>query len=257
MRGFDHYSGKFLIIDDAKIYYEIIGSEGAPVLLVLHGGLGNIEDFNNVISDLVDDYKIIGIDSRGHGKSTLGSQELSYELLQKEVEIILQHLNIHKLTILGFSNGGTIAYRLAALTKLQIDKLITVGAPWCSKHIEHLREAYLQLTSDSWKALCPSNYELYTKLNPKPELDFLFKQAIKMGLDNSTKSRPNEDIRNISCPLLVVRGENDPIVSNSDLIELSKFVKHAHIINIPLAGHEVFEDQPELFVAQLKHFLNY
>src|SRR6476620_10807921 len=118
MHGFEHHSGEYITIDDAEIYYEILGPEAALVLLVLHGGLGNIEDFNDVISKFIDKFKIIGIDSRGHGKSTLGSHELTYELLQKEVEIILHHLNITKLTILGFSNGGIIAYRLASLSKL-------------------------------------------------------------------------------------------------------------------------------------------
>ncbi len=255
--SFNHRSGKYINIDDAKIYYEIIGNNNdtAPVLLILHGGLGNIEDFNDVISMIPDEYRIIGIDSRGHGKSTLGSKELSYELLQKDVEKILEYLNINNLTILGFSNGGTIAYRIAALTNLKINKLITIGAPWCTKHSDHLREAYSKLTSDIWKAHCPSDFESYNRLNPKPEFDHLFKQAVKMALDTGMTGRPNDRVQNISCPLLIVRGENDPVVSYSDLIELSKFVKNSQIINIPSAGHEAFKDQPTLFTAELNTFL--
>ncbi len=75
MRSFDHISGKHFDIDDAKIYCEIIGDEKNPALLFLHGGLGNIEDFNDIISELPDKFRIIGIDSRGHGKSTLGSKK--------------------------------------------------------------------------------------------------------------------------------------------------------------------------------------
>lgn len=82
MRSFDHISGKYFDIDDAKIYYEVIGDKKNPSLLFLHGALGNIEDFNDVIAELPDKFRIIGIDSRGHGKSTLGSKELTYELLQ-------------------------------------------------------------------------------------------------------------------------------------------------------------------------------
>lgn len=255
MRSFDHSSGKHINIDDAKIYYEIVGADTDPVLLFLHGGLGNIEDFNKVISKLPDKFRIIGIDSRGHGKSTLGTQELSYELLQRDVEIILEHLKINELTILGFSNGGVVAYRLAALTNLQINKLITIGAPWNTKHSEHLREAYSQLTSDNWKEHCPSDFESYKKLNPKPEFDRLFSQAVKMALDTSTAGRPNECIQNILCPLLVVRGENDPIVSSSDIFELSQIVNNSHILNIPSAGHEAFQDQHELFTIKLREFL--
>ncbi len=255
MRGFDHISGEYFKIDNAEIYCEVIGDERNPTLLFLHGGLGNIEEFNGVISELPDQFRIIGIDSRGHGKSTLGLRELTYELLQKDIEIILNQLKVSNLTIVGFSNGGIVAYRLAALTNLKIDKLITIGAPWCTKHTEHLVEAYSKLTSDVWKKQCPSDFESYNRLNPKPEFDALFRRATKMALDTSATGRPNESVKNISCPSLIVRGENDPIVSISDLVELSKLVKGARILNIPSAGHEAFLDQLETFTTHLKEFM--
>lgn len=207
-----------------------------------------------LISELPDQFRIIGIDSRGHGKSTLGSKELTYELLQKDVETILQRLNINNLTIVGFSNGGTIAYRLAASTNLKIDKLITIGASWCTKHVEHLMEAYSQLTSDAWKTECPSDFDTYQRLNPKPAFDILFNQAIKMALDAGATGRPNESVKNISCPLLAARGEHDPIVSNSDILELSKLVKNTQPLEILSAGHEVLKDQPRKLAMKLKEF---
>lgn len=255
MRSFDHNSGEYFKIDDSEIYCEIIGDEKNPVLLFLHGGLGNIEDFNEVISKLPDKFRIIGIDSRGHGKSTLGSKELTYELLQKDVEIILNQLNVDELTIIGFSNGGTVAYRLASFTNLKIEKLITIGAAWCTKHIEHLMEFYSKITSDIWNKERLSDFESYTRLNPIFEFDTLFRQAIKMALDVGATGRPNESVKNISCPSLVIRGEKDLIVSSSDIVELSKFVKNASILNIPFAGHEAFKDQLEMVAEQLKEFI--
>lgn len=255
MQGFNHKSGEYLDVEGAKIYYEIIGHETAPALLCLHGALGNIEDFNRLIPDLYKEFRIIGIDSRGHGKSTLGSKNLSYELLQREVEKILEHLNIDSLTVLGFSNGGTIAYRLAAFTSLKINKLITIGAPWCTKHVEHLMNAYSQLTSNSWKEQCPLDYEAYMKLNPEPDFDRIFKQVINMALDRSEKGRPGDQVKNISCPVLSARGENDPIVASSDSLELSKLINNAQLFNIPFAGHEALQDQPKLITEKLNRFL--
>lgn len=256
MQSFDHKSGKYLDINGAKIYYEVLGNNTAPVLLFLHGGLGNIEDFNKIISKLPEKFKIIGIDNRGHGKSTLNSEELSYELLQKEVEMVLKHLNIDTLTIFGFSNGGTIAYRLAALTSLKINKIITIGSPWCTRHVEHLMGDFSKLTGDHWREQCPLDYESYQQLNPEPDFNKLCKLAINMALDTSDKGRPNECVKNISCPIFIARGENDPVVSNSDIVELSKHVKNSQIFDIPLAGHETaLYDPPKLFIEKLKKFL--
>jgi|GEM_PF-6587345 len=63
MQTFDHTSGQTFEIDYAKIYCEIIGNQKPPALLILHGGLGNIEDLNAIIPELTKDFKIIGIDS--------------------------------------------------------------------------------------------------------------------------------------------------------------------------------------------------
>ena len=65
MKNFDHNSGVYLECDGAKIYYEVTGNENRPVLLLLHGGFGSIEDFNAILPDLNQRFKIIGIDSRG------------------------------------------------------------------------------------------------------------------------------------------------------------------------------------------------
>ncbi|MEJ7822655.1 MAG: alpha/beta hydrolase [Chitinophagaceae bacterium] len=110
MKSFNHNSGQYFSIDKAKIYYEEIGMPTQPILLLLHGGFGTIENFNPIIPDLFDKYRIIGIDSRGQGKSTTGNENLTYELLQNDVEALLHYLNIESLSIIGFSDGGIVAF---------------------------------------------------------------------------------------------------------------------------------------------------
>ena len=128
MRNFDHNSGEYLDVDGARIYYEVTGNENSPALLVLHGGFGNLEDFNSILPKLNKEFKVIGVDSRGQGKSTLGEQALTYEQIQKDVERVLAHLDIETVSIIGFSDGGITAYRLASLTSLNIEKLVTIGS---------------------------------------------------------------------------------------------------------------------------------
>ena len=71
---FTHKNNTYLQIDTAKIYYEELGDKSQDVLLFLHGGLGTIEDLGEIAKDFINDYRIIGIDSRGHGASTLGKK---------------------------------------------------------------------------------------------------------------------------------------------------------------------------------------
>ncbi len=58
MKNFDHKSGKHLQIDGARIYYEAAGNEDSPALLFLHGGFGNLEDFNTILPDLDIDFRV-------------------------------------------------------------------------------------------------------------------------------------------------------------------------------------------------------
>jgi pimeloyl-ACP methyl ester carboxylesterase len=82
---FNHKAGNYIEVDGANIYYEEIENVGKPTLLFLHGGFGNIEDYNSMLPMFADDYHIVGIDSRGHGKSTFGTSKLTYKRLQLDV----------------------------------------------------------------------------------------------------------------------------------------------------------------------------
>lgn len=254
--NFDHNSGKHLDIDGARIYYEITGNESSPALLVLHGGFGNLENFNIVLSGLDKEFRVIGIDSRGQGKSTLGEKALTYEQIQKDVERVLAHLDIDTLSIIGFSDGGIIAYRLASLTSLNIEKLVTIGSRWHLKNTESARELLSKVTGESWRKKFPATFDAYQKLNPEPNFDFLAESLVKLWLGASSSGYPNEAVKNISCPLLIVRGDDDHLISRETVFELSAIVKNSRLLNIPFAGHAAFEEQKEIFMISLKEFLN-
>jgi pimeloyl-ACP methyl ester carboxylesterase len=161
MKIFDHQSGQYLNIESGKIYYEVAGNENKPVLLVLHGGFGTMEDLNNILDELKHRFTIIGIDSRGHGKSTMGLQELTYERLQKDVEKVLEKLDVHSVSIIGFSDGGVVAYRLASYTNLKIENLVTIGSRWHWKNADATKDILGSVTAESWRTKYPETFEMY------------------------------------------------------------------------------------------------
>ncbi len=256
MIKFDHSFGEYLNIDGAKIYYEIIGKEQNPVLLFLHGGFGNMEDFNGIIQNLEQEYRVIGIDSRGQGKSTLGPSILSYEQIQKDVMAILNKLGIDTLNIIGLSDGGIVAYRIASLTSLNILKLVTIGSRWHIKNTEPSKELFLQVTGESWRKKFPQTYEDYKRLNPEPNFDVLAKSLVNMWLDQDLSGYINEKVKNISCPLLITRGDQDHLLSRKSVVELANLVERSNLLNIPFAGHVAFESQKEIFMKSVNEFLN-
>lgn len=254
MQYFTHDSGTHLQIGGAKIYYEIAGKpEGMP-LVVLHGGLGNMTELNASLKKLPDDFLFIGIDFRGHGKSELGSPPLSYALYQSDVECILAHLGIKTFSILGFSDGGVVGYRLAAKASNNVQALISVAGHWKIQPNDPVYALLKGVTSTRWQEMFPDCVAYYNTTNPAPNFDALVKSVVGLWMDLGPSGYPDETISQITAPTLIVRGDKDHLCTLNDSIGACSKIKQAHLFNIPFAGHEVFKEAPEVFSAGLNDF---
>jgi pimeloyl-ACP methyl ester carboxylesterase len=256
MSLFDHHSGAWLDVDDgACLYYEITGNPQGPALLMLHGGFGSIVDFNGLLPLLDSRYRIIGIDSRGHGRSTLGTARLSYEQLSRDLELVLEHLQIDTLSIIGFSDGGITAYRFAAATSRTILKLVTIGADWVLKLSDPVIPLLSKMNAQTWREQSPAALAAYQSRNPEPDYDRYVEATLAMWLSHSPLDYPGEKVRDIRCPTMIVRGDEDHLFPAVKAVELRERIEHAVLFNIPYASHTAFADRPELFMAGLRLFL--
>lgn len=94
--AFDHTCGRHLPVGDAKLYVEQVGDPAGEPLVLLHGGLGGLTDFAPLLEGLPPGLRCIGIDFRGHGRSALGTQALSYALYQRDVLQVLDALGVQR-----------------------------------------------------------------------------------------------------------------------------------------------------------------
>ena len=72
----------YLRSGSANIYYEIFGEENSEAVILLHGNGESGRSFKNLIPLISDKYKVIAIDSRGHGKSEFGVDRRNIDVLQ-------------------------------------------------------------------------------------------------------------------------------------------------------------------------------
>jgi len=254
MNIFNHQSGRYLNVDTANLYFEVAGTPAKPALLILHGSLGNLEEVNPILVKLAKRYTLIAIDSRGHGKSTMGASRLTYERLQKDAELILQHLNIASLSILGFDDGGVVACRMAAYSKLKIDRVVTIGSRWHYKNADSSRIALKSMFNEGWKERFSAMYENYQSLNPEPDAELLVQALVKMWLDPGASGYPSFNLQRYIAPLLMIRGDKDPVVSAAALVELAALLPNAIFFNVPFAGHNAHTQQKEMIILALEEF---
>lgn len=83
------------------------------MLVLLHGNGGNCKNFKNQIPFFSKKYKILAIDSRGHGESGFGRKCYFSWCYGYGLENLCDYLGYKKINILGFSDGANIAMMFA------------------------------------------------------------------------------------------------------------------------------------------------
>ncbi len=252
---FDHARGRLVSSGTAEIYVEEIGNPTAPVLLMLHGGFGTIKDFNGITPALARHFRLIGLDSRGHGRSSLGSEKLSYKVLENDLAAVIQALDLREFSLFGFSDGGVVAYRYAARKDPRLQKVVTVGASWEMNEKEPCWEMICGMTGQRWKDMFPASYEAYMRLNPKPDYDKFAASVIGMWTDLSTDGHPDERMREIDAEMLIIRGDNDFLTNLASFARLKGLVPKVHLLNIPFAEHAAFDESPDIVLHALMQFM--
>ena len=136
-------SGRSIDVNGVALYYEEHG-EGDPVILI-HGGYASSAMWQVVLPPLVDGFRVITPDSRGHGRSTNPAGELSYPLIADDVAALIGALELARPVVGGWSDGGQVAMELGARHPGVAGGLI-VGGAYPDFGAGGLREAFMGFT---------------------------------------------------------------------------------------------------------------
>lgn len=211
----------------ADIYYEIHG-EGDPILC-LHGNGENSSYFKPQVEEFSKSYKVVLMDSRGHGKSSFGEAGLSLDLMAKDVLNVLKELNIDKVHLLGFSDGGNIALAIALKNPKCIKTLTLLGANLEPNDMKFLDRIPIKV-----------EYYFYKLLSIKKD-----KKEI-LGLMVKEPKNEAKELNRINLPTLVIAGERDAIKESCTKL-ISKSIKNSKLEIIKGGDHFVSSKKSEVF----------
>lgn len=225
-------SGKYVDINDAKIYYEEYG-EGEP-LIFLHGNNGSIEDFYQQIPFFAKHYRVIVLDTRGQGRSTdLTHTPYTYEEFANDLLQVIQKLNLKKVNLVGWSDGGNTALIFNTQHPELVNKIITIGAVLNPNGVSE--ELIGSLKSLANKPSENTNLRLINLMLNEP---------------NITKNELNK----IQNPVLVIAGEKDE-VKESHTKEIQQNISKSELLIIPNSTHYVPFEQPKVLNEAILRFL--
>ncbi len=233
----------------AQIHYAIYG-KGDPVIL-LHGGLGNGDHWANQVPALADKYEVIAIDSRGQGRSTRTRAQVTYDIMASDVLAVMDHLKVDRAALVGWSDGGEIALKLAIDHPDRVTKLFVVGANYDANGSKP-RGSQRAETFNIYATKCRNDY---VKMSKTPRQ---FDQLVDwmMPVWRNPMGFTKDQLRSIQAPTLVADGDHDEIIVLDQVEEMAKLIPHARLEVFKDTSHFALWQDPDAFNKVLLDFLS-
>jgi pimeloyl-ACP methyl ester carboxylesterase len=235
-------------VNGIKIWYATFG-HGAPVIL-LHGGLANSNYWGLLVRALAPHYRVIVMDSRGHGRSTRDDHPYGYDLMASDVVGLMDYLKIDKAALVGWSDGGIIGLDIALHHPERLTKLFAFAAnsdPSAVKDVEK---------SPVFSAFIARARQEYEQLSPTPkEYDAFLKQIEKMW--DSEPHWTANDLHTIAVPTWIVDADHDEAIKRENTLFMADNIPGSGLLLQPQVSHFSFLQDPAQFNGDVQHFLEH
>jgi pimeloyl-ACP methyl ester carboxylesterase len=220
--------GAYFDGDGVRLFYSDAGA--GDVVVLLHGFAVNGDlnwRLNGLIKTLSNEYRVLTLDQRGHGLSGKPHDPDAYgEEMAHDVVRLMNHLQIDKAHVAGYSLGGFVALKTAALYPDRLLSVAVLGAGWqnpederstsifddfdkLAKRLESGRGVEPVATSFSEGDHRPTVWHrlqvrlVSSLLGDKKALAAMLRQARDLALTR-------DELEALTVPMLVVCGDIDP-----------------------------------------------
>ncbi|ROR93906.1 pimeloyl-ACP methyl ester carboxylesterase [Salana multivorans] len=215
-----------------------------PPLVLLHGNSESHRVFDRLVPLLAPRFTLVGIDSRGHGRSPRGDGELRIVRMADDVADVLTRLGLAGAPVVGFSDGGNIALELALRHPGVAGRLVIVGA--------NLDPGGLAPFSLLWTEAAHAVSRVGARFLPR--VAPLGSLSERLGLMTRDPEIDAGALRRVTQPVLVVVGERDVIrPEHTDLIVSA--LPDARLLRVAGVGHMVPWDAAPELAAAVERFL--
>jgi pimeloyl-ACP methyl ester carboxylesterase len=235
-------------VNGIKIWYASFG-KGETVIL-LHGGLGNSAYWGNQVPVLAQHYRVVVMDSRGHGRSTRDSRPYGYDLMADDVVGLMDALKIDKAAIVGWSDGAILGLDIALRHPTRISKLFAFAANSDPNGVKDVGQspvftAYIARAEKEYEALSTTPKEY---------------QAFLDQISHMWASQPNwtaADLARITTPTWIVDADHDEAIKRENTLFMADHIPNAGLLIQPEVSHFSFLQDPEQFTRDVLHFMEH
>jgi pimeloyl-ACP methyl ester carboxylesterase len=233
--------------EGARIWYASYGS-GMPVVL-LHGGLGNSGNWGYQVPALVTEgYRVVVIDSRGHGRSTRDIRPYTYALMASDLSVVMDVLHLQKVGLVGWSDGACTALVFAFRDPSRV-----AGVFFFACNMDPGGTKEFEFTPIIGRCFNRHQQD-YAQLSPTPDQFDSFLGAVEL----MQRTEPNysaEDLAQIKIPVAIVHSEFDEFIKRQHAEYLAQSIPNAEFILLSGVSHFAPLQKPDQFNQTVLTFL--
>ena len=244
---------RMVAVDGGRVWVGEYGirNRGVPVLL-LHGGLANSDYFGRLIPALTRaGYRVIAIDSRGHGRSSVSTRPYSYALMARDVVTVLDRVGVRQVDLVGWSDGGVIGLQLGLDAPARVRRLFAFGT---NARLDGLRPGFDSTPLFTrYIARSTSDARRFGK-SPADHAAFL-DQISKMWAREPNFSAA--DLKSIAMPVTMALGQYDEAIARAHVEAVDSELADSTVVILPRTSHLAMIQLPDQFNAAVLSFLKW
>ena len=223
---------------DITLHYQEKGNKEPFILL--HGNGEDGSYFKNQIDYFSDRYRVIALDTRGHGKSPRGTKPFTIEQFSCDLYDFMEGLEIPYAVILGFSDGANIAMKFAMKYPNKVKALILNGGNLNPKGVKRATQIPIEI-----------GYKIARRFASKSS--DAKKNAEMLGLMVNDPNIERNELSKITAPTLIICGRND-MIKESHTKEIAENIPNAKL-SIIKGNHFIANKKYVIFNKEVEDFL--
>ena len=233
-------------VNGIKIWYAGFG-HGEPVIL-LHGGLANSNYWAKQVPALTEKYRVIVMDSRGHGRSSRDEKPYGYELMAADVLALMDFLKLPKAAVIGWSDGAILGLEIAIHHPERLTRLFAFAANSDPGGVKDISQSPV---FNAFIARAEKEYQLLS-----PTLDQY--KPFLAEISKMWETQPNytaEQLQAIKVPTWIVDADHDEAIKRENTEFMAAQIPDAGLLIQPEVSHFSFLQDPGQFTDDVLHFL--
>lgn len=249
-------------VNGIDMYYEVHGNAPGVPLVLLHGGGSTIEStYGRVLPLFARQRTVIALEEQGHGRTTDREAPVLFDTSAADVAALLRLLELPRADVMGFSNGGSVALRLAIREPTLVRRLVFASS--ITKKAGAAPQLWEFLAKATFADMPQSLKDAFLRVNPDPQK---LRVMHDKDLDRMRQfvDTTDDEVRAVQAPTLVLLGDHD-VPTLQHATELTRLFPKARLLIVP-GGHGDYLGEvsagplrpgyPALTVELIEQFLN-